>query len=203
MMAFSRVAYVCKCPTQVPAEVQPEATGALLVRTGGESDIDRLPEELLSCGRRERLQARLADGELFVVGDLEGRLVSSTWLRPGGVFSLHHLPGKTFRLGEGVGYGHDAWTDPALRGQGLRRSVFAAELRILARLGLAWEVSYFVDHQLDGGRRTLAKIGVPLTALWEIRVRPGGTLGLQALEDDDAAATPCFEYAREEKVFPC
>ncbi len=201
MMAFSRVAYVCKCPTQVPARAGSAATGPLLVRTGGERDIDCLPEELLSWGRRERLQARLADGEQFVVGELEGRLVSCTWLRPGGVFSLHHLPGKAFRLGDGVGYGHDAWTDPALRGQGLRRSVFAEELRILARLGLAWEVSYFVDHQLEGGRRSLASIGVPLTALWKIRVRSGGAVDLEALSEDDAA-TPCFEYARGEKVFP-
>lgn len=196
MMAFSRVAYVCKVPTQVPAGVRHETRGDILVRTGGEPDIDRLPAELLAAGGRERLQRRLADGELFVVGELDGRLVSSTWLRPGGVFSLHHLPGKTFRLAEGVGYGHDAWTDPAVRGLGLRRSVFAEELRILARLGLAWEVSYFVDHQLEGGRRTLARIGVPLTPLWKIRVRPDGSLALTALAED-SAVTPRFEYTRE------
>ena len=199
MMAFSRVAYVCKVPTQISAQAGSDASGRIRVRTGGEPDIDRLPTELLSAGGRERLQRRLADGELFVIGELEGRLCSSTWLRPGGVFSLHHLPGKAFRLADGIGYGHDAWTLPELRGRGLRLAVFAEELRILARLGLAWEVSYFVDHQLDGGRRNLARIGVPLTPLWKIRVRPDGTLSLTALSED-SSVTPRFEYTREEEV---
>jgi GNAT superfamily N-acetyltransferase len=199
MMAFSRVAYVCKVPTQIPHQAGHDPRGDIRVRTGSEADIHRLPAELLSSGGRERLQTRLADGELFVVGELEGRLVSSTWLRPGGVFSLHHLPGKTFRLGDGVGYGHDAWTDPEARGRGLRHAVFTEELRILARLGLGWEVSYFVDHQLEGGRRTLARIGVPLTPLWKLRVRPDGSLALTALAED-TAVTPRFEYAREEEV---
>src|SRR5690348_13054991 len=105
MMAFSRVAYVCKCPTKVTAQAGHDPSGRVLVRTGGESDIDRLPGEPLSSGHRERLQRRLADGELFVVGELEGRIVSTTWLRPGGVFSLHHLPDKPFRLADSVGYG--------------------------------------------------------------------------------------------------
>lgn len=199
MMAFSRVAYVCKVPTQIAAQAGSDASGRIRVRTGGAPDIERLPPELLSGGGRERLQRRLADGELFVVGELEGRLCSTTWLRPGGVFSLHHLPGKLFRLGDGVGYGHDAWTLPELRGRGLRLAVFAEELRILARLGLGWEVSYFVDHQLDGGRRNLARIGVPLIALWKIRVRPDGTLSLTALSED-SSVTPRFEYTREEEV---
>ena len=199
MMAFSRVAYVCKVPTQVIAQAGHDGSGSVLVRTGGEPDIDRLPAQMLSAGGRERLQRRLADGELFVVGELDGRLCSSTWLRPGGVFSLHHLPGKSFRLGEGVGYGHDAWTDPDVRGRGLRLAVFAEELRILARLGLGWEVSYFVDHQLEGGRRNLARIGVPVTALWKIRVRSDGSLALTALSED-SSVTPRFEYTREEEV---
>jgi hypothetical protein len=199
MMAFSRVAYVCKVPTQVTARAGQDVSGGIRVRTGGEPDIDRLPAEMLSGGGRERLQGRLADGELFIVGDLEGRLCSSTWLRPGGVFSLHHLPGKSFRLGDGVGYGHDAWTLPEVRGRGLRLAVFAEELRILARLGLGWEVSYFVDHQLEGGRRNLARIGVPLTALWKIRVRPDGSLALTALSED-SSVTPRFEYTREGEV---
>jgi hypothetical protein len=199
MMAFSRLAYVCKVPTQVTTLAVPDAEGTIPVRTGTEADIDRLPDEMLTGERRERLRQRLVDGEIFVIGELSGRIVSFTWLRPGGMFSLLHLPEHSYRLGAGVGYGYDAWTDPSVRGRGLRQAVFAEELRILARLGFGWEVSYFVGHQLEGGRRTLARIGVPLTPLWEVRVQRNGTLALTALRDDDAV-TPCFEYAQGEKV---
>ena len=195
-MAFSRVAYVCKCSTRIP-DLDPEAPLAegVRVRTGSEADLARLPAEIDPPGRRARLAERLALGEIFVVGEIGDRIVSCTWLRRGGVFTLHHLPDRPFRLALGIGYGYDAWTDPALRGRGIRRAVFAEELRILRRLGAAWEVSYFVDHQLEGGRRNLSRIGSSLIPLWKLTVRPGG-VALKALFADDTV-TPCFDYDTE------
>lgn len=197
MMAFSRVAYVCQCPTRVSDP--PTLDADLAVRRGDEADLARLPEELLPPGRLERLRARLRAGEIFVFGEHEGRVVSCTWLRRTGTFALHGLSDCLFRLAENAGYGYDAWTDPALRGRGLRRAVFAEELRILASLGAAWEVSYFVDHQLDGGRRNLAKIGVPLVPLWKITALPGGRAALTPLAER-CAATPCFDAVCEEVI---
>jgi hypothetical protein len=196
MMAFSRVAYVCKVPTRVPADI--DVSDDIVVRTGHRGDLARFPEELLSPGRREKLEARLEADEILVVGEVGGRIVSCTWLRRGGEFALHHLPEHRFRLGPGVGYGYDAWTDPTLRGRGIRRAVFAEELRILEFLGCSFEVSYFVDHQLDGGRRNLARIGVPLVPLWKMAIRPGGTVALEALSADAGTVTPCFDYEAQE-----
>ena len=198
MMAFSRVAYVCKCPTRVTAD--PEVSRDVVVRTGHPGDLARLPAELLGPGRLPILQGRLGAGEILVLGEVSGRVASCTWLRRGGAFTLHHLPERAFHLASGVGYGYDAWTDPALRGRGIRRAVFAEELRTLERLGVAWEVSYFVNHQLDGGRRNLERIGVPLTPLWRVSVRPGGAVALDALAPGDDAVTPCFEHVRESGV---
>lgn len=195
MMAFSRVAYICKCPTRVTAD--PDVSGDVVVRTGHQGDLARLPPEVLPPGRLRILQERLEAGEILVVGESAGRIASCTWLRRGGAFTLHHLPERGFRLAPDVGYGYDAWTDPALRGRGIRRAVFAEELRILEFLGVAWEVSYFVDHQLDGGRRNLARIGVPLVPLWKVAVRPGGAVALTALSVDDPTVTPCFEHLRD------
>lgn len=191
MMAFSRVAYVCKCPTRARGPAW--TPDGLSVRLGGVDDLARLPDEIGGPARAVKLGARLLGGELLVIGELQGRVASCTWLRRGGAFALHHLPERSFRLGPGVGYGYDAWTDPALRGRGIRQAVFAEELRILAERGDAWEVSYFVDHQLEGGKRTLERIGAPLTALWKVAVRRDGSVALTAL-CDDGAVTPCFEY---------
>jgi GNAT superfamily N-acetyltransferase len=201
MMAFSRVAYVCKCPTEGAAPGPPDQgePECVRVRRGTIADVDRLPADASPPERAGRLRARLEAGEIFLVGEIAGRIGSCTWLRRGGGFALHHLPGRSFRLAEGVGYGHDAWTDPALRGRGIRRAVFAEELRVLARLGCAWEVSYFVAPQLEGGRRNLGRIGVPLVELWKVTARPDGTVALAELSRD-GAATPCFPYAREEVI---
>ena len=201
MMAFSRVAYVCKCRTRLPSMVEsrPDVAGPFTVRLGAATDLDRLPADYAGPSRLHELRARLAAGELFVVGELEGRIASCTWLRKGGAFALHYLRGREFHLAPNVGYGHDAWTDPALSGKGLRRAVFAEELRILDGLGIAWEVSYFVDHQLEGGRRTLARIGVPLVELWKVVIRRDGTVALTALSGDDAV-TPGFDHALERRA---
>ena len=194
MMAFSRVVYVCKAPT---GGARPERVDGLEVRAGTVADVDRLPAEISPPGRAVELRARIEDGETLVVGEAQGRIVSCTWIRRGGSFCIHHLPGRWFRLAEGVGYGYDAWTDPAMRGRGFRHAVFAEELRMLARLGCAWEVSYFVTPQLEGGRRTLARIGVPLVELWRVTARPDGSVALAELSRD-GGVTPCFSFALEE-----
>jgi GNAT superfamily N-acetyltransferase len=197
MMAFSRVVYVCKCPT---GSALGGALDGLWVRAGTVADVDRLPAEISPPGRAAQLRARIEDGEILVVGEApDGRIASCTWIRRGGSFCLHHMPGRWFRLAEGVGYGYDAWTDPALRGRGIRRAVFAEELRMLAQLGCAWEVSYFVTPQLEGGRRTLARIGAPLAELWRVTARPDGSVALAELSPD-GAATPCFSFTREEVI---
>jgi GNAT superfamily N-acetyltransferase len=201
MMAFSRVAYVCKCPTRDGDPAPPEGglPERVRVRTGTIADVDHLPEDVCPPGNAPRLRARFDAGETFVVGEIEDHVVSCTWLRSGGAFALHHLPGRSFRLAEGVGYGYDAWTHPAFRGRGIRRAVFAEELRILAQLGCAWEVSYFVAPQIDGGRRNLGRIGVPLVELWKVTAFPDGSVALAELSQD-GAATPCFPYTRQELV---
>lgn len=195
MMAFSRVAYVCKVPTRVEADA--DGSDGVVVRTGHRGDLARFPPELLPPGRLRVLEERLEAGEILVLGEVDGRIASCTWLRRGGTFAIHHLPDHPFRLAPGAGYGYDAWTDPALRGRGIRRAVFAEELRILEFLGDPWEVSYFVEHQLDGGRRNLARIGVPLIPLWKVAIRPGGTVALTALAEDDHTVTPRFAYERD------
>jgi hypothetical protein len=199
MMAFSRVAYVCKCPTRLPdgPRARPDVRGPFEVRLGGPDDLRRLPADYAGPSRLPELRARLDAGELFLVGELDGLIASCTWLRQGGSFSLHHLPRATFRLAPNVGYGHDAWTDPALSGKGLRRAVFEEELRTLDGLGFAWEVSYFVDHQLEGGRRTLARIGAPLTVLWKVVIQRDGGVALTELTRD-GAALPSFDHTLEE-----
>lgn len=197
MMAFSRVAYVCQCPTTVP--VPPDPALDIQIRAGGEADLLRLPEEIRPPGRVDRLRARLREGEIFLLGERGGQIVSCTWIRRGGTFTLQGLPDHPFRLAPSAGYGYDAFTDPALRGQGLRRAVFAEELRLLRRLGASWEISYFVDHQLEGGRQSLAQIGVPLMPLWKVTALPGGRAAVVALSDH-GAAVPCFAPADEEEI---
>jgi hypothetical protein len=95
-----------------------------------------------------------------------------------------YLPGCAFALPPSFGYGYDAWTPPELRGAGLRRLAFAEELRVLSAAGRAWEASYFVAHQLDGARRSLAQAGIAVVPLWRITLAADRRLRAERLLDE-------------------
>ena len=116
---------------------------------------------------------------LGFVGD---RIATYTWLHTRSSCEYPYLPGCAFRLGRGYGYGYDAWTPPELRGAGLRRRAFVEELRWLHATGALWEASFFVAHQLDGARRSLARVGVEVVPLWRAALGPGRRLTFERLE---------------------
>ena len=197
MLVFAREVFVCKCPTEVP-ESDPDATGlAAEVRfaRGGEADIARLEAEHAEEHGEEairQIRERLARGDYWMIGDVGGRIVAYTWLYRGERAIYPSLPGCEIRLRSDTGYGYDAWTPPELRGHGLRRVGFLAELNILRReWGLAWEASFFVKHQLEGATRSLGQVGIPVIPLWRIWLQPDRTLAAEQLADDDAAV-PTF-----------
>src|SRR5688500_5622251 len=140
------------------------------------------------------MRERLVRGDYWMIGEREGAMVTTTWLSRAPRAAYPSLPGCEIRLRPDTGYGYDAWTPPELRGQGLRRVAFSRELDILRReWGLFWEASFFVKHQLEGARRSLALVGVTVVPLWRIWLKPDRTLGAEQLVDDDAAV-PAFSF---------
>jgi hypothetical protein len=197
MLVFAREVFVCKCPTEVP-DRDPDASGLaaeVSFRRGGEADlalIDRQHGEHHGEEAIRQMRERLARGDYWMIGEVADRIVAYTWLYRGGRAVYPSLPGCEIRLRSDTGYGYDAWTPPDLRGHGLRRVGFLAELNILRReWGLAWEASFFVKHQLDGATRSLGQVGIPVVPLWRIWLQPDRTLAAERLVDDDAAV-PTF-----------
>lgn len=197
MLVFAREVFVCKCPTEVP-ERDPEASGlaaAVSFRRGDEADlalIDRQHGEQHGEEAIRQMRERLARGDYWMIGEVDDRIVAYTWLFRGERAVYPSLPGCEIRLRSDTGYGYDAWTPPDLRGHGLRRVGFLAELNILRReWGLAWEASFFVKHQLEGATRSLGQVGIPVIPLWRIWLQADRTLAAERLADDDAAV-PAF-----------
>jgi hypothetical protein len=201
VLVFAREVFVCKCSTDVP-RIDPEATGlAAEVRfvKGTEDDLARLDMRYHGDEDVRQMRERLARGEHWMLGEHDGAIVAYTWLHSRDRAAYPSLPGCEVRLSAATGYGYDAWTPPELRGKGLRRVGFLEELNILKDQGLAWEASFFVKHQLEGARRSLASVGIEIVPLWRVyleRKPQDGKrlLSAERLVDDDAA-TPVFVEA--------
>jgi hypothetical protein len=194
MLVFAREVFVCKCPTEVP-ETDPTAEGLaaqVRFRRGGEADFALLDPQHHGEEDVSHMRDRLARGDYWMIGDVDDRMVAYTWLSRGDRAAYPSLPGCEIRLRSDTGYGYDAWTPPDLRGHGLRRVGFLAELNILRReWGLAWEASFFVKHQLDGATRSLGQVGIPFIPLYRVWLQADRTLAAEKLIDDDAAV-PAF-----------
>ena len=200
MLVFAREVFVCKCPTDVP-EVDPEASGMaaeVRFRRGGEADLALIDAQHAEHHGEEavrQMRERLVRGDYWMIGEVEDRIVAYTWLYRGGAAAYPSLPGCEIRLRADTGYGYDAWTPPELRGHGLRRVGFLAELNILRReWGLSWEASFFVKHQLEGATRSLGGVGIAVIPLWRIWLQPDRTLAAERLADEAEAdaAVPSF-----------
>jgi hypothetical protein len=182
MIVLSREVFLCKCSTDVPAT---DAGGGpardLRFVRGGAEHLDMLDPAHHNAEHVADFRARLARGEHWVLGLLGDRVATYTWLHTRRRCEYPYLPGCAFDLPDDFGYGYDAWTPPDLRGCGLRRRAFAEELRVLRDAGRAWEASYFVAHQLEGARRSLALAGIVIEALWRVALAPDRRLDAEPL----------------------
>ena len=115
------------------------------------------------------LHARLDRGDRWLLGELDGAIVTYTFLSIARDFDYPALPGCRFALRADVAYGYGAWTPPPLRGRGYRRLAFAEELRWLRRIDKKWEASVFIAPQLAPARRSLAAAGIVIEPLWQVR----------------------------------
>jgi len=100
-----------------------------------------------------------------------------------------------FELDARTGYGHDAWTHPALRASGIRRRSFLYELRQLRLLGKEYEASFFVAYQLEGATRSLARVGIVIEPLWKITLQRDRTLLFEQMTSTVESAWPAPEAA--------
>jgi GNAT superfamily N-acetyltransferase len=172
MIVFAREVYVCACETRTPLRGGHNADDGrmhhLRFRCGAEADLESLDRRYHAVGHIEELRERLRRNETWLLGVADGRIVTYTWLHARRVVNYPYIPNCEFEVAPCVGYGYDAWTLPELRGQGLRRRAFVEELQLLGNLGLTWETSFFVKHQLDGAARSLGREGIILLPLWRV-----------------------------------
>jgi hypothetical protein len=190
VIVFAREVFVCKCSVNVPdkvdadaAELNELARRMSFVR-GSEQELARVDPAYHDATHVAELRERLARGEWWMVGLVDGRIVTYTWLHTRSRVEYPYLPGCAFDVAPDVGYGYDAWTPPELRGGGLRRRAFLEELHILKSLGMRWESSFFVKHQLEGAQRSLAKTGIVIEPLWRVRLDAKRKLAVERLKDD-------------------
>src|SRR5262249_12801930 len=101
----------------------------------------------------------------WMLGELDGEIVTYTFLILGREFRYTYLPGCAFSMRDDTGYGYGAWTPNHLRGRGFRRRAFLEELRILRGLGKRWEASVFIKPQLEGAIRSLKQVGIDVIPL--------------------------------------
>jgi hypothetical protein len=196
MIVLAREVCLCKCSTEV-ASGHDTAEDGLRFVSGSTEHLDRLDPEHHDEARRAEFVARLDRGEYWLLGLVEDRVATYTWLHTRPRCEYPYLPGCAFHLPTDFGYGYDAWTTPGLRGSGLRRAAFVEELRVLSRLEKAWEASFFVHYQLEGARRSLARVRVDIVPLWRVALdRNGGGPRLAAarLAADDGGARPDFRF---------
>jgi hypothetical protein len=196
MIVFAREVFVCKCSTDVPAD-DPEAnelSRKMRFVKGGEREIAQLDRAHHNDEHVADFRARLARGEHWMVGLVDEKIVTYTWLfepaRP--VCEYPYLPGCAFEIAKDVGYGYDAWTPPDLRGGGLRRRAFLEELHTLRSQGKMWEASYFVKHQLEGATRSLGKVGIVIEPLWRVTIKANKKLAVENLAPNDKSTKPAF-----------
>lgn len=192
MFDLSREVFICKCSTSVRDDDpdDPLLRKMRFIR-GDERDLLRLSPEYHAVSVLTDMRARLVRGEHWMIGEVDGEIVTYTWLISGPQFTYSYLPGCTFRLRGDTAYGYGAWTPNHLRGHGYRRRAFLEELRILRGWGKAWEASVFIKPQLEGAKRSLAQVGIEIVPLYRVTVRRDRSLAAEPLADDDAAV-PLF-----------
>ena len=193
MIVLAREVFVCKCSTTVPDD-DPNAnemSRKMVFKKGDESDLARLDPAHHNPQHVEDLRVRLHRGEHWLVGDVDGKMVTYTWLHTRPRIEYPYLPGCVFDVAPDVGYGYDAWTPPELRGAGLRRRAFLEELHVLRRGGINWESSFFVKHQLDGATRSLGSVGIVIEPLWRVTLQRDKSLAVEKLADD-SSTKPAF-----------
>jgi len=192
MIVLGREVYVCKCSTDVPRE--PSASDAspnVEWTLGNRDDFAMVPLEHHEDAHFADFEERLGRGEEWLIGVMGEKIVSYTWLHARSHVSYPYLPGCKFKLGQGVGYGYDAWTHPDLRGEGLRRRGFVEELHVLrTSFGCEWEASFFVKHQLEGATRSLAKAGIRIVPLWRVRLGENRKAQFESLAPEDRSTEP-------------
>jgi hypothetical protein len=200
MIVLAREVFLCKCSTEVPSEPGgSERTENLRFVTGSEAHLEMVDRDHHDGDHIADFRARLARGEYWLIGLLGERIATYTWLHTRPRCEYPYLPGCAFGVPDTFGYGYDAWTQPALRGGGLRREAFVEELRVVSSFGKAWEASFFVAHQLEGARRSLARACVKIVPLWRIaldRGAPGRRLAAERLTPDGGGARPAFPVTR-------
>jgi hypothetical protein len=197
MIVLAREVFLCKCATEVQSEPGgSERSENLRFVTGSDAHFDLLDREHHDENHIADFRARLARGEYWLIGLLGDRIATYTWLHTRPSCEYPYLPGCAFGLPDTFGYGYDAWTPPSLRGGGLRRQAFVEELRVLSSFGKAWEASYFVAHQLEGARRSLARARVTIVPLWRVALDRGAParrrLIAERVEADGGGARPEF-----------
>jgi len=193
VIVLAREVFVCKCSTDVPREDPTAGEQVRAVRwlQGGEAELAILDPEHHNPEHVAELRQRLQRGEYWMVGQLDTRIVTYTWLHKRPKIDYPYLPGCSFDIATDVGYGYDAWTPPDLRGGGLRRRGFLEELFVLRTvLGCAWETSFFVKHQLEGATRSLGKAGIEIIPLWRARLERDRKLSFENLVPGDTSAAP-------------
>ncbi len=197
MLVFAREVFVCKCSTDVVRR-DPNATG-LSARVkfvkGTEADIDRVNRKHHGDEDIAQMRQRLERGDHWMIAEGDGAIVGYTWLHHRDSAAYPSLPGCEVRLRADCGYGYDAWTDPDLRGHGLRRVGFLEELNILKDWGMNWEASFFVKHQLEGATRSLGSAGIEIIPIYRVWLQADRTLAAEQLVDDDAAVPSFLEPA--------
>jgi hypothetical protein len=185
MIVLAREVFLCKCATDVPDA--PAADGVasdLRFVRGGAEHLTMLDPAHHTPGHVRELRGRLERGESWLVGLLGGLVATYAWSHTRAACEYPYLPGCAFDLPRDHGFGYDAWTTPERRGTGLRRRAFAEELRWLRSLGKQWESSFFVSHQLDGARRSLALAGVQIAPLWRVALGPDRLVAFERLNDE-------------------
>jgi len=192
MFELAREAFVCACATSVPDD-DPPATRALAFRLGDDADLSRLADH--DAAAQAAMQEHLRRGDRWLIGELDGAIVTYTFLSLGRSFEYPALPGCAFSLRADVGYGHGAWTPPALRNRGYRRRAFLEELRWLRTNDKKWEASVFIAPQLDPARRSLAGVGIVVEPLWRLEYGRDRRLACERLgAPEDDRCVPITSY---------
>ena len=197
MFDFSREVYVCKCSTDVRMD-DPDENGdvrRLRFLAGGEADLARLDRAYHTDLYVKEITERVRRGEYWMIGELDGTIVTYTFLVRGPQFEYSYLPGCAFQMNTETAYGYGAWTPDHLRGRGFRRRAFLEELRILRSWGKKWEASVFIKQQMDGARRSLGQVGIEPLPLWKVVYTRRRTLEAERLgTPDDDCVRPLFPH---------
>ena len=192
MIVLAREVFLCTCSTDVP-DVHDEPADASPARElrfvrGAEAHLGLLDTAHHGPDHLRELRGRLARGEAWLLGLLGTRVATYTWLHARAACEYPYLPGCAFDLPADHGYGYDAWTDPSLRGGGLRRRAFVEELRWLRAMGKRREASFFVAHQLEGARRSLGLAGIAIDPLWRVSLAADRRVVFEQLGDEPGIA---------------